>query len=433
MIFARPVRMTDALRNATARRVLPLAFSSREIADNLPAQIRNRSIFSARNIYASQLAESAALIGRMVQPDVILQADGTLRRAEKGESLSHVKVRSLMRRHLERVGYLAPEGREGTLTDLASNARINLVINTQTAMCRQYGRHRTRQAPAILQAFPADKLYRALFRKKERIWRERWNNAKVRTPGTKATVATSANGPFIAPANDPIWTAISRFGNPYPPFDYRSGMRTRGVLASEAARHGITETPVPEADPLDKAFAVPLRKDMPPAMLDAVRKAYGSQAMIAGNELHIVPPAAPTVQWLIDKSETTMHATAAIKFLSAAERGAIKAASATDLPETATLKMTASNIRHTRQRHGDPVAERATYGRDAITPADIARVPDVIASPEAVWKASAKEDLPPRVDNAVTCQAGDLTMVFSLSGHKRTGNITLYTMRKGKQ
>jgi len=372
MIFARPVQMTDALKHATARRVLPLAFSSAEIAQHLPAQIRQRSIISARNIYTSQLAESAALIGRMVQPDVILQADGTLRRAEKGEALGHVKVRSLMRRHLESVGYQAKEGEEGTLTDLASNQRINLVINTQMQMCRQYGRERTRQASAILQAFPADKLYRAMTRKDERDWQARWNSAKVSTPGTKATVATSSAGPFIAPANDPIWVAISRFGNPFPPFDYMSGMRKRGVLASEAARHGITDTPRPAADPLVQATSVSLPTNMPPPMLDAVARAFGNLARITDGRMHITPPPALSIAHVLDASARGVQARAPIGFVGVQTRGQIAKAIGNELPGEARWVIESDQVKH------------AMTGHPEITEDVVKRLPDMLDAPAGV-------------------------------------------------
>jgi hypothetical protein len=35
-------------------------------------------------------------------------------------------------------------------------------------------------------------------------------------------------GRMIALKSDPIWTAISAFGTPYPPFDYNSGMWVHG-------------------------------------------------------------------------------------------------------------------------------------------------------------------------------------------------------------
>ena len=44
---------------------------------------------------------------------------------------------------------------------------------------------------------------------------------------------------MIALKDDPIWTEISAFGTPYPPFDFRSGMWVRDVSRAEAERLGL--------------------------------------------------------------------------------------------------------------------------------------------------------------------------------------------------
>ena len=60
-------------------------------------------------------------------------------------------------------------------------------------------------------------------RSKPREWRIRWNDARrsLGEGNTSATYAESDHGPFKALKNDPVWSAISRFGNPWPPFDFR--------------------------------------------------------------------------------------------------------------------------------------------------------------------------------------------------------------------
>jgi hypothetical protein len=44
---------------------------------------------------------------------------------------------------------------------------------------------------------------------------------------------------MIALKNDPIWTAISSFGLPYPPYDFNSGMWVRDVSREEAEDLGL--------------------------------------------------------------------------------------------------------------------------------------------------------------------------------------------------
>ena len=44
---------------------------------------------------------------------------------------------------------------------------------------------------------------------------------------------------LIARKDDEIWTRISRFGTPWPPFDFRSGMGVRDIRRDEAERLGV--------------------------------------------------------------------------------------------------------------------------------------------------------------------------------------------------
>jgi len=271
--------MRDALRNNAAKRVLKLAFSAQEIEDTLPTAIKSRSVFSAGNMYASVLTDLRGMLGGALQPAVVLQPDGTLRKAERFESLSHAKIRTEIRQGLLSRDYAPAPGDEGTIKDLTSDRRIDLVINTQGQMARGYARQRAVQSKAIRETFPADRLYRAVFSKKRRDWLQRWNEAKSELgDATDATTAMSDNGPFVASKNDPIWEAISRFGTGYSPFDYNSGMRTRSVLASEARRYGITDTPEEQLDPMQDGLTARLRPDTPRGMLDALLEAFpGSQ------------------------------------------------------------------------------------------------------------------------------------------------------------
>ena len=59
-------------------------------------------------------------------------------------------------------------------------------------------------------------------RKKERgttYWQNRWKNAGGKFHG----------GRMIALKDDPVWTKLSAFGTPYPPFDWGSGMGVRDI------------------------------------------------------------------------------------------------------------------------------------------------------------------------------------------------------------
>jgi hypothetical protein len=434
MIHRRPIRYTDALRHTATKRLLPLAFSTAEIEEYLPAQIRRLSFYSARTADLMYLAHTQSLIQSIVAPAVAINADGSLRRTGPGESINKVLARSRMKQHLRAINYQPAPDDAGGLKDLSSDRRINLILNTQTAMARGYARDRAANQPAILQAFPADRLYRAFTRRAERNWQERWNTARAQLADrTSATLADSRSGPFIAPKPDPIWTAISRFGNPYAPFDYGSGMRKRSVPASLAATHGIDKTPRPAADPLAVGVETTIPPGMPPAMLQAVRDAFADSAMVSGGKLRISPPGRSAIPWLIDKARANVQAATPIRFLSPAERNAIAAAADIDLPEHATLDMDSTSLRHLLNRHGDAGKEMRTYGVRPVTDADIAAVPALVADAAATWTKPTADDYPTRKGAAVVCESQGLRIVFSSSARQDRPRISLYTMHHVKK
>ena len=48
-----------------------------------------------------------------------------------------------------------------------------------------------------------------------------------------------AQGDMIAGVNNPIWARISRFGLPYPPFDFNSGMGVKLIPRKEAEKRKV--------------------------------------------------------------------------------------------------------------------------------------------------------------------------------------------------
>ncbi len=300
MINSSPIPITDALRSVAARRVLALSpqIGTADIAQHIPAAVRNRAFFSARTPYAGYLADTQSMIERLVQPDVRLTADGAIETAP-GESISPAQVRARMKQHLAEIGYQPDPVQRGTLTDLSSDRRTNLIIETQSAMARGYGNWMSEQNPTIRDLWPASELFRALDRQERRDWAAIWNDARRSLgPATTATVAANPDsGPFIALKNDPIWSAISRFGNPYPPFDFGSGMRTRDVSRDAAIAAGVIAPdepppdPVPLADPLGEPVEMEMAS-VPAPLRDALVRALGAIAVRTATGMIINPAAA---------------------------------------------------------------------------------------------------------------------------------------------
>ena len=117
-----------------------------------------------------------------------------------------------------------------SITNHGSVARANVIIDTNAGMAAGYATAIQSNSYGARLAFPAQELVRIEERQVPRSWQNIWrqHGGKI-YPG----------GRMIALKEDPIWSAISRFGNPYPPFDYNSGMGVDDVSYDEALKLGV--------------------------------------------------------------------------------------------------------------------------------------------------------------------------------------------------
>lgn len=179
--------------------------------NSVQAGLRDRAFFS------SQVASMR-----------VLHAAREMVAERAGGDLSASDFRLEMRKVLGADGYDAGENR-GTIKDLMTKARLDVIQKTNVEQARGYIHHLEATAPGAFAAFPAQELVRVRQRKQPRDWAKRWkdNGGKL------------YEGRMIAIVDDPIWTAISDFGNPFPPYAFGSGMGVRAVKKSEAVRLGV--------------------------------------------------------------------------------------------------------------------------------------------------------------------------------------------------
>lgn len=186
----------------------------------------------------------AFFISRVTEVRVLDAARGAV--AESlGGNLSESDFRLEMRRVLSETGYLRPEGGEGTIKDMLTDQRLNLIYRTNREMAQGYVQHLQATSEGALAAFPAYELKRAERRRAPRNWHERWREAGGRFFDGERMIALKT---------DPIWTRISRFGNPYPPFDYNSGMDIFSVGRRECMRLGVIDESTPPQSPPKRDF-----------------------------------------------------------------------------------------------------------------------------------------------------------------------------------
>jgi hypothetical protein len=216
--FVAPVPFKEALASREVRTVLPTEFRT-QLLDEIAPELRSRAMFSAGVMEAEKLQDMDDLIGQLLE--------GKIDRATAREALKR------------RFGTLGDEVDESDLTDLASDARLNLILDTNVAQAQGYGSWAQGQDEAILDQWPAQELIRVQQSRVPRDWAQRWADAG----------GQFFAGRMIALKNDPIWSEISRFDTPYPPFDFNSGMDVRDIDRDEAQRLGIIDrdTRIPPA------------------------------------------------------------------------------------------------------------------------------------------------------------------------------------------
>lgn len=222
----------EVIEGFRAKRPLPVALSSAQW-DAVDAKIKADAFFSARVSNEKLLREMRDYIAR----------------AEAGApGTSRADFIATMR---QKMG--APEGDSGKLTDISSGRRLGLIYDFHRQRNSAAARYESTSGADYRAWFPARELYRADAAKVPRDWRAIWTEAGGQLYG----------GRMIAAWDDPIWTAISRFGSPYPPFDYGSHMDTRDVSATTAEKLGwkpAQTSAVSEKEPADAATEEPAQE-----------------------------------------------------------------------------------------------------------------------------------------------------------------------------
>ena len=181
--------------------------------NQIQAGFRNRAFFS------SQVAKMNILEAIHAR---------TVEYVKRGGDIS--EARKLMRQDLEKLKYAPEPGKEGTIKDLFTKARLDVILKTNEAQARGYIEHVGGMKPGAFAAFPAQEFKRVEARKAQRQdWPARWSKAGGKFYGDR----------MIALKDDPVWVKLSVFGNPFPPFDWGSGMGVRDIDRDEAEKLGL--------------------------------------------------------------------------------------------------------------------------------------------------------------------------------------------------
>ena len=230
MIFNEPMPFNEAVESRLAKMLLPTELRSRLLRE-LPSAIKERCFFSSAVTRADELGKISEAIDDMLAGD-------TTREAERA------KLKLL----IDELG--APE---------LSDARLNLILDTNLQMAEGYGSFAQGQDPDILDAYPAQELVRVDAKRVPRDWPDRWEEA-----GGELLEGDR----MVARKDDEIWDKLGDpdlfddgLGNPYPPFAFNSGMDVADVERGEAEKLGLIDINE-RVEPQDRELNQDLQADL---------------------------------------------------------------------------------------------------------------------------------------------------------------------------
>ena len=282
------LQLSNALTIAQQKGILPSALGSAELKNAIAASIRNVATFSARTTSTVYLEEFKKGMERLLGG---------------GYKNDKAQIRLEMKTLLQRLGYDAatgfpgdealgiPPAAPGSLQDLASDARLNLMLNTRRDLDNGKAMKLAGFEPLQLKVAPCWELARIQTRKTPRGdidsgspgWGERW--VKLGGPDP---VTDGGKTRLIAAKTDPIWRELGDSKNyddaldvDHPPFAYGSGYGWLPVTASMARRLGVDVSgqrpPLFTPSSHDEPGKVGVALDTPPVKLvDPVLKKQAS-------------------------------------------------------------------------------------------------------------------------------------------------------------
>ncbi len=280
--FSDAASFDEAIALRKARTILPTDLGTGALRE-LSGSVKRQAMFSAHTTYGGYLQNVNNWIERILKPDG----------AAPGQTLNKATVRLRMKQELQSLGYVPSAEDAGTLRDLGSDERLDLIIQTNIDIDRGYGWRQQGMDPEILSAWPAQELFRYAdsdygpeFNRGEAKshsegWEERWAKAADAADDLPARRALEEHGRMVARKDSAIWDFLGSselfddgIDNPYPPFAFNSHMEVRDVDRAEAvALEVIGEDDEVEPDDLEleECFGASLANDVP-ALRDAIVK-----------------------------------------------------------------------------------------------------------------------------------------------------------------
>jgi hypothetical protein len=240
--------LTDAFRSAMDRGILPTWMGTAEL-DELEAALKERAVFSARTTNAVYLESLKERIGRLLA---------------EGYEGDQAQLRLELKQILTALGYDPetgfpgdekldiPPARAGSLQDLSSDKRINLILDTQLELMAGKGQEQRGSSKEALDLFPAWELVRVKAARVPRDWFARFKQA-----GGRILEDSDGRKRLVAHKLDEVWSVLGdraifrdALGVSHPPFAFGSGMAWQAIEADEWQALAGTENREPRTENL---------------------------------------------------------------------------------------------------------------------------------------------------------------------------------------
>jgi hypothetical protein len=354
--------LDEAVKNFGAKSVVASKLRTAQW-EKVPLYLRERALFSAGVDHARFLST--------VQEKLRAALEVQREKVAHGEAIVD---RSSFIGDLRRLAIQEGLGTgQGGLTDVASSTRLGLIFDMQLRMAQGYAQRKMDLDPDVLDAFPAQELVREEERKQPRDWESRW----------QAAGGQLSDGRMIALKTDPVWTKISRFGTPWPPYVGREEAEQLGLIEPgqtvSAEDEYFNDQLAASAEHLDEQF---------------LKDSFGDQVQIKDGKArwlgNLIGDLTRDVAAVLEKDKTFDSAAfkgRSISFGKATASMIEKAAPVRDLSGSR-MEIRPDNVYHILRQHGAGRETRKT--QRGVTRADLEMLPFVWREPDSVEAAGSR-------------------------------------------
>jgi hypothetical protein len=249
MFLSEPMPFVEAIGYLIRKALFPTAMTTAELRE-LDAEFRERSFFSAQNLFEGVLKREQEVIESILNPRQVKRADRVTAQNPEGwvtEGFNPATARVEIRKALEKAGYSPQPEDAGTIKYLSSEQRLNLVIETNEKLAHGKGSKQQGETETLKLTRPAWELYRQEERVKKRAWLDRFRLAgeqSGRALNDGWTITPDER--MVALKGHPIWEKLGSsalfddsLDVDHPPFAFNSGMWWREVRRAEVFKLGI--------------------------------------------------------------------------------------------------------------------------------------------------------------------------------------------------